>query len=99
MLGDYYPRLSANGICVEAIIRCLQGRKYDVFCLSNKQYLGKRTKNIQLVRMPIHLYLNDVTRQMSDSVYKKILKRICRLADIIALFFSTFFFSFFSTSC
>ena len=38
ILGNYFPKMSANGVCCHQIMKKYTELGYDVTCISNEQY-------------------------------------------------------------
>ena len=83
-LGNYYPTQSANGICIQKIIKELQQRGYEVECIVNDaDHMGKSlTANgvkISFVRPPLAWSLPELADRQSNKMARAALLLIRRL--------------------
>lgn len=88
ILGDFYPRPTANGICVNEVINECRKQGYNVFCLANKQYGSRSGKldngvQIEFVRMPVAYYLLDRQQVTKNKVLRKVFSLACKVSNAV----------------
>lgn len=88
LVGNYLPKMSANGVCCQQIIKKYISMGYDVTCIANEQYKTPKETideglKIHYIKIPLYYKLNIYSKNEKNKTKKNIYKFLSKIYGYI----------------